>query len=105
MGYYDPETITIRGKGVYPALLCQFPRLDGTEFENKIQDEVEKYSREYDAHVKKVGKDKNKKKEMKTVEQFKQDLEKEMDRVAYCQLINQEIEVYNKPEKGNANNI
>lgn len=28
-----------------------------------------------------------------------------MDRSSYCELIGKEIEIYNKPEKGNANNI
>jgi hypothetical protein len=37
---------------------------------------VEKYTREYEMHMKKIGKDKTKKKEkeMKTVEQFKQEV-------------------------------
>jgi hypothetical protein len=57
--------------------------------------------------VRKQGKDKTKKKEkeMKTVEQFKQDIEKEMDRQFYCNLIDSEIAHYVKPEKANANNI
>lgn len=42
---------------------------------------------------------------MRTVEQFKQDSEKEMDRILYCELIEKEIVVYSKPEKGNANNL
>jgi hypothetical protein len=42
---------------------------------------------------------------MRTVEQFKQDFEKEMDRTLYCELIEKEITVYSKPEKANANNI
>jgi hypothetical protein len=39
--------------------------------------------------MKKVGKDKTKKKEkeMKTVEQFKQEVEKDLDRRFYCNLI------------------
>jgi len=36
MGYYDPETITIKGKGVYPELLCQFPRIENGEFDDKV---------------------------------------------------------------------
>lgn len=32
MGYYDPETITVKGRGVYPELLCQFPRLETPDF-------------------------------------------------------------------------
>lgn len=45
MGYYDPETIIVKGKGVYPALICQFPRLNSSEFESRLQDEIEKYSK------------------------------------------------------------
>lgn len=89
MGYYDPETISVKGKGVYPQLLCQFPRIENPPFDNRIQEEVQKYSREYDIYMKKLGKDKSKKKEkeMKTVEQFKQDLQKDLDRKFYCDLI------------------
>jgi hypothetical protein len=57
--------------------------------------------------MKKVGKDKTKKKEkeMKSVEQFKQEVEKDLDRRFYCNLIESEITQYTKPEKANANNI
>ena len=27
MGYYDPEVIKVSGSGVYPSLVCQFPRI------------------------------------------------------------------------------
>jgi hypothetical protein len=37
--------------------------------------------------MKKAGKDKGKKKEMLTVEQYKQNIEKELDRSSYCELI------------------
>lgn len=57
--------------------------------------------------MKKVGKDKAKKKEkeIKSVEQFKQEVEKDLDRRFYCKLIESEITKYNKPEKANANSI
>ncbi len=42
---------------------------------------------------------------MKTVQHFKQDLQKDLDRKFYCELIEKEIEKYLKPEKGNQNNI
>lgn len=66
---------------------------------------MDKYAKEYDSYIKKVGKDKSKKKEMKSVELYRQDTEKEMDRTFYCDLIEKEIAIYNKPEKGNINNI
>ena len=42
---------------------------------------------------------------MQSVEQYKQSIEKELDRTFYCGLIEKEIEIYTKPEKGNANNM
>ena len=38
MGYYDPEIIQIRGVGVYPSLLCQFPRLENPDFDAKLKE-------------------------------------------------------------------
>jgi hydrocephalus-inducing protein len=32
MGYFDPETIRIKGEGVYPSLVCQLPREEGNNF-------------------------------------------------------------------------
>jgi hypothetical protein len=57
--------------------------------------------------MRKIGKDKTKKKEkeMKTVEQYKQEIEKDLDRKFYCGLIENEITRYIKPEKLNANNL
>jgi vacuolar-type H+-ATPase subunit I/STV1 len=85
--------------------LCQFPRLEHGDLISKLEEEVEKYTKEYDAYVKKIGKDKSKKKEMRTVEQYRQDIEKDMDRSVYCEIIEKEIAIYNKPEKSPANNI
>ncbi len=42
---------------------------------------------------------------MKTVEQFKQEVERDLDRRFYCNLIESEITKYVKPDKANANNI
>lgn len=37
MGYYDPETIIVKGKGVYPELLCQFPRIENADYDMRLQ--------------------------------------------------------------------
>ena len=87
MGYYEPDRIRIKGEGVYPSLICHFPRLENTDLDAKLKEEVDKYSREYEAFTRKIGKDKSKKKEMKTVEQYKQEVEKDLDRNNYCKLI------------------
>lgn len=60
---------------------------------------MDKYTREYEIHMRKTGKDKTKKKEkeMKSIEQFKQEVEKDLDRRFYCSLIESEIENYIKP--------
>ena len=52
-----------------------------------------------------MGKDKSKKKDMKSVEQHKQEIERELDRDSYCSLIETAIESYVKPEKTPPNNI
>jgi len=63
MGYYDPEIIQIKGRGVYPSLICQFPRLENPSFDVKFKEEMEKYAQEYNAQNKKSSKDRVKKKE------------------------------------------
>ena len=45
MGYYEPDRIVVRGEGVYPSLICHFPRLDNTELDAKLKEQVEKYSK------------------------------------------------------------
>lgn len=42
---------------------------------------------------------------MKSIEQFRNEIEKELDRKQYCKLIEQAIETYQKPEKIPNNNI
>ena len=76
MGYYEPDRIRIKGEGVYPSLICQFPRLENAEIDSKLKQEVDKYSKQYDSFTRKIGKDKSKKKDMKSVEQFKQEVER-----------------------------
>jgi hypothetical protein len=78
MGYYDPEVIKVSGHGVYPSLVCQFPRIENSEIDAKLKEEVDRYSKEYETYMKKISKDKSKKKdkEMKSIEQFKQEVEK-----------------------------
>ena len=68
MGYYDPEVIKVSGSGVYPSLVCQFPRIENSEIDARLKEEVDRYTKEYEAHMKKFGKEKNKKKDkdMKT---------------------------------------
>ena len=63
MGYYDPEVIKVSGSGVYPSLVCQFPRIENSEFDARLKEEVDRYSREYESYMKKFNKEKGKKKE------------------------------------------
>jgi hypothetical protein len=88
-------------------LICQFPRIENSEFDTKLKEEVERYTKEYESYMKKVSRDKSKKKEkeMKSVEQFKNEMEKELDRKQFCKAIEQAIQTYQKPDKIANNNI
>lgn len=44
IGYNEPETIKIAGKGVCPALLMSLPRVDRDEFVQKVEEEKKKFS-------------------------------------------------------------
>ena len=74
MGYFEPETIVVRGVGVYPSIVANFPRIENPEFDRKLKEEVDKYAKEYEVYAKRTAqlsqKDKallKTKKEMKTV--------------------------------------
>jgi hydrocephalus-inducing protein len=45
MGYFEPETIVVKGVGVYPSILANFPRIENPEFDKKLKEEVDKYSK------------------------------------------------------------
>lgn len=64
----------MKGIGVYPSIVANFPRIENPEFDKKLKEEVDKYSKEYEVYAKRVAqlsqKDKallKTKKEMKTV--------------------------------------
>jgi hypothetical protein len=64
MGYFEPEKIHVKGEGVYPSLVCQFPRGENVEFDKKLKEEIDRYTKEYEMQMKKINKDaKNKKKD------------------------------------------
>jgi hydrocephalus-inducing protein len=96
MGYFDPEMILIRGVGVYPSIIMTLPRLDAQELDRKTRAEVDKYSKEVQDYQRKIiaikeAKKQPKLKEIKSLEQFKFELEREYDRNLYCDLIKNEI--------------
>ena len=43
--YYEQQTIVVRGVGVYPSIVANFPRIENSEFDRKLKEEVDKYSK------------------------------------------------------------
>jgi len=52
VGYFEPEPVTITGKGFYPAILMNVPRVDIPEFRNVFDAEFEKKKNEREAMLK-----------------------------------------------------
>jgi hydrocephalus-inducing protein len=46
VGYFEPEPVTITGKGVYPSILMNIPRQEDTEFSKQLESEFEKKKQE-----------------------------------------------------------
>ena len=54
IGYYEPEPITIIGKGVYPSILMNVLRTENTLFSSKFDLEIAKRKTEFEAQQKRA---------------------------------------------------
>lgn len=116
VGYFEPEPITITGKGFYPAILSNMPRVDIPEFKNSFDTEFEKKKNEREQQLKRQqlmakaqeqsgqggvssgGGGPNKSPStatlagIRSVEQIQTDIEKELDRSIFCTQIQRALE-------------
>lgn len=52
MGYFEPELIVVKGQGVYPSIVTNFPRIENPEFDKRLKEEVDKYTKEFEIYAK-----------------------------------------------------
>lgn len=49
VGYFEPDNITLTGRGFYPAILVNLDKIDPPEYKAKFDDEFEKKKHEREA--------------------------------------------------------
>lgn len=54
VGYFEPDPITITGKGYYGAILTNIPRIETKEFRTKLDEEFEKKKLERESQKKRM---------------------------------------------------
>ncbi|CAD8206755.1 unnamed protein product [Paramecium octaurelia] len=94
IGYYEPEPITIIGRGVYPSMVVQLPRSENPLFQQKFDVEIAKKKADLETQTKRaqlIAKTQNQKVQVKTLEQVQLEVERDIDRFVFCEQIKRTV--------------